>query len=435
VSVNGEGQQVKVSSEEKNVLRELARKVQAISQDPVWEEKKKLWRDKNALRRVRPLVLCSLPEAAWDEIIPESGLVVKDPWFRRCEWELRRRIHRWEHIKDDEVINARIYVPVERTITDWVEGRVRPYADRADHSAKFTPSLHEYGDLGKLRFPEISVDRKLTREHVDVVTGVFGDILEVIEGEPFYGGTDGAVLGWGNGLIDILCELRGLETVFYDLYTEPRFVHEAMDFLMRGTLHYLDAMEKENLLCLNNNEYMYLSNTPLGSNGLACSDELPASSYNPARVTTRDLWGYTQAQEFSAVSPECHEEFVLPYQEKIAARFGLNSYGCCEGNDKKWANIIRHIPRLREVSVSHAADLEIAAETLKGDYVLSWKPHPVTMIATYREEHIRRELRKGFDQLKGCHSIVCLRDTQTLFGEPWRADGWTRVAQEVAAEY
>jgi hypothetical protein len=394
-----------------------------------------LWTDKNALRKVRPLVLCSLPEAAWDEILPEAALVVKDPWFRRCEWELRRKIYRWEHIKDDEIINAKLYVPIERTVTDWVEGRVRPYADRADHSAKFTPSLIEYGDLKKLRFPELTVDRKLTKQHVAAVTDVFGDILDVIEGEPFYGGSDSQVLGWGNGLIDVLCELRGLETVFYDLYSAPEFVKEAMDFLMRGTLRYLDVMEKENLLRLNNNEFIYLSNTPLGSNGLACSDQLPESGYNPDHVTTRDLWGYTQAQEFSEVSPECHEEFVLPYQGPIADRFGLNSYGCCEGNDKKWKNIIRHIPRLREVSVSHAANLEIAAETLKADYVLSWKPHPVTMIASYNEDLIRRELRKGFDRLKGCHSIVCLRDTQTLFGEPQRAGGWTRVAQEVAKEY
>jgi hypothetical protein len=59
----------------------------------------------------------------------------------------------------------------------------------------------------------------------------------------------------------------------------------------------------------------------------------------------------------------------------------------------------------------------------------------VTMIASYSEDLIRSELRKGLEKLKGCHAIVCLRDTQTLFGEPQRASGWTRVAQEVAQEY
>ncbi len=426
---------MKLGAEEKKTLRELAREVKEISGDPVWEEKRKLWRDKNSLRKVRPQVLCSLPEAAWEEILPEKALLVRDPFFRRCEWELRRKIYRWRHIKDDEIINAKLYIPIERTLTDWVEGRVRPYSTRADCAAAFSPSLLEYADLKKLRFPELTVDRKLTRERMDAATDAVGDILEIVEGEPFYAGTDSQVMGWGNGLIDILCELRGLETVFTDMYSAPEFVKEAMDFLMRGTLRYLDTLEKENLLRLNNNEFIYLSNTPLGSNGLACTDELPRKGYDPSHVTTRDLWGYTQAQEFSEVSPECHAEFVLPYQKPIAERFGLNSYGCCEGNDKKWPNIVSSIPRVREMSVSHAANLDVAADVLKDRYVLSWKPHPVTMIASYNEEVIRRELRRGFDKMKGCHVIVCLRDTQTLFGEPQRAGGWTRVAQEVAGEY
>ena len=31
--------------------------------------------------------------------------------------------------------------------------------------------------------------------------------------------------------------------------------------------------------------------------------------------------------------------------------------------------------------------------------------------------------------------VVCLRDTQTLFGEPERVAKWTRISLEVASEY
>jgi len=423
-----------VSASERKLLRELAKKIKDIAQNPVWEEKQKLWKAKNALIPVRPLILCSLPEAAWEEIIPQSSLTVQDPLFRKYESEMKRKAYRWEHIKDDEIITSTIYVPIAHSLTDWIEGRRRPYSNRADCAAAFSPSLHEYSDLKKLALPQLSVDRKKTARDMAAAHEVFGDILRIEEGEPFYSGSDSEVMGWGNGLIDVLCELRGLENVFYDLYSAPEFIHEAMDILTRGTLKYLDDMERENLLRLNNNDYIFASNTPLGSNGLACIDELPGKGYDPSHVRTHDLWGYTQAQEFAEVSPENHLEFVLPYQEKIAKRFGLNSYGCCEPNDKKWENIIAHIPNLREASVSHAANLEVAADKLKDKYVLSWKPHPVTMIVRYDEANIRRELRKGFDTMKGCCVITCLRDTQTLFGEPERAGGWTRVAQEVAAE-
>ena len=64
----------------------------------------------------------------------------------------------------------------------------------------------------------------------------FGDILRVVFGEPYYAGTDGEVLGWGNSLIDILCELRGMENLYCDLSVAPDFVHESMEFLLTGTL-------------------------------------------------------------------------------------------------------------------------------------------------------------------------------------------------------
>jgi hypothetical protein len=426
---------MRIDAKEKSLLRELAKNVRHISQNTLWEEKRRLWRDKNALKKVRPLILCSLPGEAWAEIMPESTLVVQDPFFKKFELELKKKLYKWERIRDDEIINDKLYVPIERKLTDWIENRVRPYSGRADRSAGFTPSVVEYRDLGKLKFPQISVDRKKSESVFEEVQEVFDGILDVILGEPFYAGTDSEVMGWGNGLIDILCELRGLENVFYDLYGAPEFMHEAMDFLMRGTLTYLDDLERENLLMLNNNEFVSSSNTPLGSNGLACTQELPGPEFNPGRLTTRNLWGYAQAQEFSEVSPEKHEEFVLPYQQKIAERFGLNCYGCCEGNDKKWNRIITHIPHLREVSVSHAASLEIAADMLKDNYVLSWKPHPVRMITSFDEKNVREELTRGFEQTRGCCVIVCLRDTQTLFGEPERVSAWTRIATDVAEHY
>jgi hypothetical protein len=423
-----------VTNEEKAHLRALAGEVKEIAEKPLWDEKRGLWKSANGLRKVRPLVLASLPDAAWRELIPEKDLVVRDAYLRTIEWDLRKRIYRWKYIKDDEIINGTLYVPIERAVTDWIDGRVRPYSARADRAEKFTPVLLDYRDLGKMKYPEVIVDRDAARAKHEVLQSIFQGLLDVVEGEPFFAATDGSVMGWGNSLIDLLCELRGLENVFYDLILAPAFVHEAMQFLTEGTIRYLESLERENLLKLNNNEFIAASNTPLGSNGLALTDELPKEGAEPHRVTTAHLWGYFMAQEFSGVSPDMLEEFVLPYQSRIAKRFGLNAYGCCEGNDRKWDAIIRHIPNLRELSVSHAANLEVAAERLKDDFVLSWKPHP-GMIASFSEAAVEKELRRGFDITKGCRLVVCLRDTQTLFGEPGRVSAWTRIARELAREY
>jgi hypothetical protein len=421
-----------LESKQKKYLRELSRIVKEIADRPLWAEKAKLWRRLNSLEKVRPLVLCAVPEAAWHELIPDSDLHIDDDLFSGYEWELKKRIYRWEHIGDDEIITDKVYVPIRRSLTDWVEGRVRPYNDRADRSAKFAPSIVDYVDLEKLRFPELTVDRAGTESDYVQVSDVFGDILDVRLGEPFHAAADNDVMGWGNSLIDILCELRGLAELFEDLVTAPEFVKEAMDFLMRGTLHYLDDLEKEGLLRLNNNEFMYNSNTPLGSNGLGITDELPKEGFDPDRVTRGHLWGYFMAQEFSEVSPDMLAEFVLPYQASLAEKFGLTCYGCCEGNDRKWDIIIDSFPHLRELSASHAADLRIAAETLGNRYVISWKPNATHMIATFDEDYIRRCMKEAFDIAKDCCLVVSLRDTQTLFGEPDRIGSWTRITLEAA---
>jgi hypothetical protein len=392
-----------VTPKEKKLLRDIAKEVKNISKNPVWFEKRRLWKQKNALWRVRPLMLASLPGAAWREMLPESDLEVGDETMRRIEWDLRKRIYRWCHIGDDAIIDDKVFVPVERTLTDWMEGRVRPYSARVDRAEKFHPVLEERCDLKKLRYPELKIDREASNRNYEKIGDIFQGILDVIPGEPFYAGTDGPVMGWGNSLIDILCELRGLENIYYDLIREPRFVHDAMLFLTKGTLKYLDTLEREDLLRLNNNEFISASNTPLGSNGLAITDELPREGSTPGHVRTGDLWGYFMAQEFSEVSPDMLEEFVLPYQARVAARFGMNAYGCCEANDKKWSRILAHIPNLE--------------------------------IAAFDETAVRKELKKGLDITKECRVVVCLRDTQTLFGKPERAWKWTAIAQELAAEH
>jgi len=421
-----------LDSIERDHLRKLARKLKKIADRHLWVEKADLWRRMNSLQKVRPLVLCAIPEEAWHELIPASDLRIDDNLFSAYEWELKKRIYRWEHIGDDEVITDRLYVPIRYSLTDWVEDRVRPYSGRADLAAKFTPSISNYNDLKRLRFPELVVDRLGTELDYGQVSDVFGDILDVRMGEPFYAATDSDVMGWGNSLIDILCELRGLGRLYEDLVFAPEFVKEAIDFLMRGTLRYLDDLEREGLLRLNNNEFVHNSNTPLGSNGLGITDELPAEDFDPNRVTREHLWGYFMAQEFSGVSPDMLSEFVLPFQTPIAEKFGLTCYGCCEGNDRKWDLIIESFPHLRELSVSHEADLGVAADKLKDRYVLSWKPNVSRMIATFDEEYIRRSMEEAFDITRDCCLVVSLRDTQTLFGEPERISRWTRITLETA---
>ncbi len=413
-------------------LRELAKRYLAYTQRPQEQEKSNLWTQKNALRKTRPLILCTLPAEAWEELVDDSMCTIADPFLRTYELYLLRQLYRAEHLPDDEVLLPDLYTPLVYSFSDWLPDRKRPYSGSCFRAECFHPSIVEYGDLGKLQQPKlIEIDEKQADAYYDQLSDAIGDILPVHRGKPTTSDTDSYVKGWGYSVIDVLCELRGMQNIYLDMALNPQFVHDAMAFLTQGIAHYQQEMQQNHLLRLNNNGYVMSANTPLGSNGLAITNALPAPDFDPAHVRYQDLWGYAMAQEFSEVSPQMHAEFVLPYQQRLLRDFGLVSYGCCEANDKKWAQIFAAFPNLREVSVSHCANLEIAAEQLQDRYVFSWKPN-CSVIATFDEDAIRKQLSHGMQVARDCHLIVCLRDNITLFGAPERVERWIQIAQQLA---
>ena len=79
--------------------------------------------------------------------------------------------------------------------------------------------------------------------------------------------------------------------------------------------------------------------------------ELPGAPFDPAHVRPHNMWGCSNAQIFSEVSPEMHWEFAVRHDLRWLTRWGLTYYGCCEPLDRK-IDILRQIPNLRKISVS-----------------------------------------------------------------------------------
>jgi len=418
----------------KTYLREIAKQLKEAASDERWSETKKLWAKKNSLQKTRPLILTTIPKEAWEELVTYDDCKCDDLFLRDYELFILRQLYRAVHLRDDEVIEPVLYAPYVYEFSDWCENRRRPYSGNRFRAEAFHPSIIEYSDLKKLKMPElINYDEQKSEEGFEKLNDIFVGILDVEMGLPTTSDSDAYVKGWGWSAIDILCELRGLENLYTDFILAPDFVHEAMEFLTQGILKYKKTVLENGWLKLNNISYVRAANTPLGSNGLSITDELPGPDFSD-EVRYSDLWGYSEAQELSEVSPEMHLEFVLPYQKRMTDDFGLLSYGCCESNDKKWDNILRTFENLREVSVSHVSDTEIAAEKIGGRYVLSWKPH-CGVIAVFDEKEIYEQLKAGFETFKNCHMICCLRDNITLFGHPERVSKWTDIAMELAKEY
>lgn len=90
------------------------------------------------------------------------------------------------------------------------------------------------------------------------------------------------------------------------------------------------------------------------------------------------MWLTLQAQETVSVDPDMFGEYILPHLIRLADRFGLVHYGCCEPFDTRW-KYLKQIPNLRHVSVSPWARYELVPELLGKNYVASVKLKPTPL--------------------------------------------------------
>lgn len=211
-----------------------------------------------------------------------------------------------------------------------------------------------------------------------------------------------------------------------DLCLYPDHLKSLMAFLRDGILAKLDFLEESGLLSLNND------GTYVGSGGFGYTHELPSSGFE-GKVRTIDLWGFSESQETVSVDPVMFEEFVFQYQLPIAERFGLNCYGCCEPLDSRW-HIIKKLPRLRRVSVSPWADVNLMSEYLGQDYIYSRKPSPTDISMPNPDwNRIRENLRKFIRSTRNNRTEIIMKDNHTIGKNPDNVKTWCRIAQEEAA--
>ncbi len=404
-----------VSAKDREILRGLAGRVAVLAARPIEAEKRELWYRHNALEETRPVIFCD-PENGWGEIFRPGTLECEGRLAARWELTLRKEVFWGESMGDDRVVEPFFRLNHVAKRGGWgMQTRLIGGGDGGAYT--WEAPLKTYDDLGKLRYPTVEVDHEATAGLVAAAEEVLGDLLEVQLRGYWW---------WSLGLTQIVAFLRGLEQMMLDMCLEPDGLKALMAFLRDGTMAQMDYLEAEGLLSLNND------GTYVGSGGFGYSRELPQEGFDLEHVRLRDMWGHSESQETTAVSPEQFAEFVYPYQRPMLERFGLNCYGCCEPLHSRW-DVIKDTPGLRRVSVSPWCDLEMMAGQLGADFVYSMKPNPAALATpTIDKAAIRKELRRAFEITQGCRVEVIMKDNHTIGGNQDHVTEWCRIAREEA---
>ena len=409
----------KISAEERRILRELGKRKNDIGGLPVQAVKARLWRDLNGLRPCRPAVWIN--EIPWNEMTPQAKELqtrCQDPFLASIETALRQELYQWDHFACDMVVEPVIFLSI-------VGGPTSVYADyglEAHNLGKagaedvlFEPLMRSMADAERVKTPKVWYDREETRRRLELLRDVFDGVIEIRQ--------RGIVHQWHTPW-DMAVRWYGVEQLFIDMYDQPELVAAVCKRVAEATGTVLDRQQELGMLDVGN------GNWRVGSGGMGYTDELPETLTGRA-ATPKDQWGCGNAQIFSEVSPEMHEEFSLRFERPVMERFGLTYYGCCEPLHTK-LGILKSVRNLRKISMSPKADLRMAAQATRGRYVLSFKPNPAQLAPdTFRPEQVRSYLRESLEQMEGASVEIILKDVTTIRGELPRLDGWASTAMEV----
>ncbi|MHC4884258.1 MAG: hypothetical protein ACYTGH_04145 [Planctomycetota bacterium] len=403
---------------DESILRELAAQYRELCDSERNQAAVARWRALNNLKSERPLVYCNTGLLG-GEIHPHL------PECRTEDGELRR-VEGWFHhqlwhagLGDDRIFTP--WFDVGAGMFRQPEGLWGVSPDRVwdkdSRGWRHMPVLKKMEDLDKLKATEhrvINPDPPLAGRLGDI----FGDILPVhIKRStiyPVWGGTD---------LSEAPGTLFGIEELLYLLIDAPEMIHRFMAFTRDAVLANLKQGEAAGDWSTADSWY-YL--TP------PHCDDLPDPAPNTHGARLKDLAYFSHAQEFEGVSPAQHQEFILEYQMPIMELFGKITYGCCDTLDNK-LDLIRRIPNLAKIVSGPLSDPGRYPEMFGDDCVISWRPMASMVAGAHFDEALqRRQLREGFEKLKGCQVEVHMHEPMTVQGDVTRIKGWADIAREEA---
>lgn len=370
---------------------------------------KKEWIRHNKLIKGQPMILI-YPEDSWFELLNPDNLKCENEYWRIWEWYILHMIYRAQYIQDDYVFEQELVIEPVINISGW---GIEPKYTKNTLNGSFVwdAPIKEYSDLFLLKKPTITYDVEETNKRLSIVSDVFSGIIPVV----FNG-----ITRIHHDPIGEATTLRGMQQLMYDMYDEPQWVHQYMKFITDGIEKIYNFYEEKNLLRVNNKNHY------IGSGGLGYTDELNDNDIN---VKLKDMWGFGLGQEFSDVSQEQHEEFLLNYQLPLLNRCGLTAYGCCEPYTNKF-QMLKRIKNLRRVSVSPWCDINKAADALGRNYIYSFKPNPALIAMGFNEKDIRKYLKNAIEAAKDCNLEIILKDTITVQNEPDRLSRFVSIIRD-----
>jgi len=386
-----------ISGNDKKRLEALAHKTLETANSERNKNLKEKWLNHNTFKGTdQPPVTVELWTFA-SEIIPPM-LECKDEAARGLEHSLLYPMICHDIFKDDTVIND--HFPINYGFGFKPFGLdpkvIHEDVGIAYHFDPVIVDLKE--DFGKLSKSSWWSDKASAADTYNLYSDLIGHILPVK-----YSGRSLTCSPTQN-----LVHLMGMENMFFAMGDYPELFSKVMDNLANDYVEYFDFLAREGVL-LSTTENQQLCQ------GTVCyTDELSEKPQSP-----HDIWGYIDSQETVGVSKDMFEQCVFPCIKKVAASYGLLSYGCCEPVDVFWDGCLDTLTNMRKVSISPWCNEEFMGERLQGKnivYLRKSSPNFLGVGTTLDEDALKSHILKTKNAARGCTLEFAQRDVYTVGG-------------------
>lgn len=419
----------KLSLKEKETLQSLGRRLREISELPIQEENRRLWRSVNDGNMIRPVIVardypvCLLSEGP-DAIAP----TIEDPYWQRREMEMKLAIYEWDHMRCDRVIEPWIDIPCEVEDTN-VGLRMSSYPAKwnkmedLDKAYAFERVLFDESDVdSKIQMPQVTYNKELTMENYERMCEIMDGIINV----KLFG-----INNFRYAMFDDIFAWTTITQGMEDLICDPDYLKAAARRYTQCFIHRAKQYEDLGLITSNNcNHY-------IGNGGYGYTSELPGPTESGIGGKLKDNWGVCQDQILTSVSPATTKEFAFDHEVPWADLYDRIYYGCCERTDHKLKEL-GTFHNLRKITVSPFAHQQEAFEKMGADYVVSFKPNSTYLnLEPMGENLLREELENVCRWAKDyhCNVEIIMKTIITLNHEPQRLWKWCEMASDIVRNY
>ncbi|MCL2820114.1 MAG: hypothetical protein FWD38_04700 [Oscillospiraceae bacterium] len=395
-----------ISTKDKNILRELAKKKKELAASPAISKLRSEWKLHGDFNKAsRPMVLIEAGTFE-NDYLPQM-LECEGETARSLEKELLRETVNHTHFGDDTIVKD--YIPVTPNIS-FVPFNIEVKKEHASYENgtaslghHFVPAISDLEkDFYKLGKSKFTLDKNSIQKDINIRNDVYGDILTVKQtGFSLY-----------CCLTQDIVHIMDMENMYSEMCINPELFNMMMTNLTDDYLELYRLLETEGALLPTYDECHLSQGSYCFNNELP--RELPKTG---TTLKTNEIWGYMDSQEAAGISPEMFMELVAPHYKRIIEKFGLLSYGCCEKVDPVWDSFLSKLGNLRKVSISPWADESFMGERLRNkNIVYMRKPTPnlLGVGANLDEQAAEKHIMKTIDAAKGCWLEIIQRDVYKL---------------------